>query len=108
MSFPDIVQECSLEQCLTASRAKTSKKNDIFYSNVIERPLKLACFICATSLNLLVRKHKRMLKIRSIEHCPGSRMSLRQGSPLIWEKVSNTRCILFVSRSDLITGQCGR
>ena len=58
ISFPDIFQECSLEQCLTASRAKTSKKKDLFYSNVIERPLKLACFISAASLILLVRKRR--------------------------------------------------
>ena len=51
--FLDIAQNCSLGQCLTSSRAKTSKKkkkkkkksgwgrNDIFYSNVVECPLKL-------------------------------------------------------------------
>ena len=39
-------------QCLTSSRAEISKKicgpnwggNDLFYSNVVKRPLKLACF----------------------------------------------------------------
>ena len=49
----DIAQDCSLGQCLTSSRVKTSKikfcgpnwgRNDLPYSNVVERPLKLACF----------------------------------------------------------------
>ena len=47
--FLDIAQNCSLGQCLTSSRVTTSKKkkksgwgrNDIFYSNVVECPLKL-------------------------------------------------------------------
>ena len=50
--FLDIAQDCILGQCLTSSRAETLKKNcgpswgrnDLFYSNVVERPLKLACF----------------------------------------------------------------
>ena len=56
--FLDIAQNCSLGHCLTARRAETSKKKkkkkkkkdpnwagkDLFYSNVVERPLKLACF----------------------------------------------------------------
>ena len=41
--FLDIAQDCSLGQCLTSSRAETSKKkkkkkwgqNDLFYSNVV-------------------------------------------------------------------------
>ena len=44
--FLDIVQDCSLGQCLTSNRAETSPnwgRNDLFYSNV-EHPLKLACF----------------------------------------------------------------
>ena len=53
ISFPDIAQDCSLVQCLTSSRAETSKKcfcapnrdqNYLFHSNVVERPLKLSCF----------------------------------------------------------------
>ena len=47
----DIAQDCSLGHCLTSRRAETSKiicrqnwdGNDLFYSNVIKRPLKLAC-----------------------------------------------------------------
>ena len=51
--FPDIGKDCSLGQDLAASRAKTSKKNflgqnldrdELSYSNVIEHPLRLACF----------------------------------------------------------------
>ena len=53
--FLDIAQDCSLGQCVTSIRAKPLKKkkkeygpnwsrNDMFYSNVVERPLKLACF----------------------------------------------------------------
>ena len=46
ISFPDISKDCSLVQCLIVSRAETSKKkffgrNDLFYFNVVERPLKL-------------------------------------------------------------------
>ena len=57
--FLDIVQDCSLGQCLTSSRDRTSKiticgltqdligqnqgRNDIFYSNIVECPVKLAC-----------------------------------------------------------------
>ena len=49
--FFDIAQDCSLGQCLTSRGAETSKKNcgrnwgrnDLFYSNVVGRPLKLAC-----------------------------------------------------------------
>ena len=52
--FLDIAQDYSLGQYLTSSRAETSKKkkkicapnwdrNDLFYSNVVDRPLKLAC-----------------------------------------------------------------
>ena len=45
--FLDIAQNCILGQCLTSSRAETSKKNcgrnwdrnDLFYSNVVESPL---------------------------------------------------------------------
>ena len=49
--FLDIAQDCSLGQCLTSSRVKTSKtkfcvfnwgRNDLFYYNVVKRPLKLA------------------------------------------------------------------
>ena len=35
-------------QCLTSSRAETSPnwgQNDLFYSNVMERPFKIACFV---------------------------------------------------------------
>ena len=44
--FLDIAQGCSLGQCVTSSRAETSEKyvggrNDLFYSDVVERPLKL-------------------------------------------------------------------
>ena len=51
--FLDFAQDCSLRQCLTSSRTETSKKNffglnwvrnDLFYSNVVEHPHKLACF----------------------------------------------------------------
>ena len=50
--FPDIVQDCSLGQCLTTSRAEPSKKdfgqnwgrNYLFYSHVVECSLKLACY----------------------------------------------------------------
>ena len=50
--FLYILQDSSLRQCLTSSRAETSKKkkkkicgrNDLLYSNVVERPLRLACF----------------------------------------------------------------
>ena len=50
--FLDIAQDCSLEQCVTSSRAETSIKhfsgpnwgqNDLFYSNAVEHPLRLAC-----------------------------------------------------------------
>ena len=51
----DIAQDCSLGERLTSSTAETSKsgvncginwgRNDIFYSNVIERPINLACFL---------------------------------------------------------------
>ena len=44
--FLDIAQDCSLTQCLTSGRAESSPnwgRNDLFYSNVVERPLKLAC-----------------------------------------------------------------
>ena len=49
--FLDIAQDCSFRQCLTSSRAEISKKicgpnwgqNGLFYSNVVERPLKLRC-----------------------------------------------------------------
>ena len=50
--FLDIARDCSLEQCVTSSRAETSQKifcgpiwvqSDLFYSNVSEHPLKLAC-----------------------------------------------------------------
>ena len=42
--FLDIAQDCSLRQCLTSSRAEISDpnwgRNDLFYSNVVERALK--------------------------------------------------------------------
>ena len=47
-------QDCSLGQYLTCSRTETSRKifcgpnwgqSDLFYSNVVERPLKLVCFL---------------------------------------------------------------
>ena len=57
--FLDIVQECGVGQFLTSSRDRTSKsticgltqdligqnqgRNDIFYSNIVECPVKLAC-----------------------------------------------------------------
>ena len=57
--FLDIVQDCGLGQFLTSSRDRTSKsticgltqdligqnqgRNDIFYSNIVECPVKLAC-----------------------------------------------------------------
>lgn len=48
----DIAQDCSFGQFQTSSRAVTSKnlfysnwgRNDLFSSNVVECPLKLACF----------------------------------------------------------------
>ena len=51
--FLDIAQDCSLWQCLTSSRAETSKKycdsnrdrNDMLCSNVVGHPVKLAFFI---------------------------------------------------------------
>ena len=59
--FLDIAQDCSFGQCLTSSRAETSKKkkkkkkkkncdpilgwNYIFYSIAVERPLKLSCYL---------------------------------------------------------------
>ena len=61
--FLDSAEDCSLGQCLTSSRAEISKikhkkggrnegltdpnrdRNDLFYSNVVDRPVKLACFI---------------------------------------------------------------
>ena len=42
--FLDIAQDCSLGQCLTYGRAGTFPNwgpNDLFYSNVVEPPLKL-------------------------------------------------------------------
>ena len=50
--FLDIAVNCILGQRLTSSRAETSKKNcdsnegqnNHHYSNVVECPLKLACF----------------------------------------------------------------
>ena len=48
--FLDIAQDCSLGKCLISSRAETSTKkikngrNDLFYSNVVGHPVKLACF----------------------------------------------------------------
>ena len=53
--FLDIAQDCSLGQCLTSSRAEPPPqkkknwgpnwgRNDLFYSNVVEPPLKTACF----------------------------------------------------------------
>ena len=58
--FLDIEQDCSLGQCLTYSRTETSKKicgpnwsrNDLFYSNVVERPLKK--LVTCRTLKLLV------------------------------------------------------
>ena len=50
--FIDIAQDCSLGHCLKSGGAETSKKdfcgpvwggNDLFYSNGVERPLKLVC-----------------------------------------------------------------
>ena len=58
----DMPEDCSLGQCLTSSRAETSKKkicgldwgrNDLYYSSVIERPLKLAYFIILFSFSFL-------------------------------------------------------
>ena len=52
---------CSSRECLTSSRAETSKKyfcsliwgqNDLFYSNVIKHSLKLACFLLKALLVL--------------------------------------------------------
>ena len=55
--FLDVAQDCSYGQCLTSNRAETSKKNiyiyiwpelgrdDPVYSNVVERPLRLACYL---------------------------------------------------------------
>ena len=57
--FLDIAQDCSLGQYLTSSRAKTLKKkkkiggeNDLSYSNPVERPLKLACFILMSCFSI--------------------------------------------------------
>ena len=54
--FLDIAQDCSLGQCLSSSKAEISKKkkkkkkkieskvrNDLFYSNVVDHPLRIAC-----------------------------------------------------------------
>ena len=44
--FLDIAKDCSLGQCLTSSRAETSPNwswNGLFYSDVVEHPLKLVC-----------------------------------------------------------------
>ena len=58
-----IAQDCSLKQCLITSRAETSLKklcdpnlsrNDPLFSNVIERPLKLACFSLYLSVLFVV------------------------------------------------------
>ena len=61
--FYDIAQDSSLGQCVPPSRAEISKKkktfcgsnkgltspnsdrNDLFYSNIVKLPVKLACFI---------------------------------------------------------------
>ena len=46
--FLNIAQDCSVGQCLTSSRAETSPnwgRNHLFYSNVVECPLKLACLL---------------------------------------------------------------
>ena len=69
---------------------------------------KKTCFIFATSPILPIQKRKRMSKIIGIKHGPGSRMSSRQGSPLMWAEASNTIRILVVWWSDLITGRCGK
>ena len=68
--FLDIAQDCSLGQCLTSRSAESSKKekkncgpnwgwNDLFYSNDVEDPLKLACdiyFRCGNSRYVQVYK----------------------------------------------------
>ena len=56
----DIARNCSLRQCLTSSQTETKEKescpklgpnrpnqgwNDLFYSNVVGRPAKFACFL---------------------------------------------------------------
>ena len=54
--FLDIAQDCSLGQCLSSSKAEISLskkkkkkkieskfRNDLFYSNVVDHPLRLAC-----------------------------------------------------------------
>ena len=50
--FLDIAQDCSLGQCLSSSKPEISKKkkkieskfrNDLFYSNVVDHPLRIAC-----------------------------------------------------------------
>ena len=70
ISFFDIAQDFSLAQCLTSSAVGTSKKpfcgpsrdrNDLFYSKVVERPLKLACFFI-----LLVKSHIVLQKLNQI------------------------------------------
>ena len=54
--FFDIALDCSLGQCLISETSKKKQKkqpnkqtnlgqNDILYSNVVERLLKLACFV---------------------------------------------------------------
>ena len=54
LSFLPFSQDCSFGQCLTPIRVEISKKkicgpnwgqSDLFYSNFVERSLKLACFI---------------------------------------------------------------
>ena len=50
--FLDIAQDCRLGQCLTSNRTEPPKtfcgrnwgRNDLFYCNVVERPLKCVCF----------------------------------------------------------------
>ena len=69
--FLDIAQDCSLGKCLISSRAETSKKkqkkkqkqkrNDLFYSNVVGHPVKLACFYLLL-IRFLLRRLKKYLK----------------------------------------------
>ena len=47
----DMAQDCSLGQCLTSSRAETSKRNfcgsNWGRNDLVEHPLKSACFLKA-------------------------------------------------------------
>ena len=64
--FLDIAQDCSLGKCLISSRAETSTttkndRNDLFYSNVVGHPVKLAYFGLLL-IRFLWRRFKKYLE----------------------------------------------